>query len=258
MSTTGQVREELEAGVLTVVLNRPEKKNALTRAMYARLAEVFERAQNEAAVRVMVIRGAGGVFTAGNDLKDFMQEPPRGEESPVFRWLRQLAHFAKPLVMAVEGPAIGVGTTMLLHADLVYAAHGSRFHLPFVNLGLVPEGGSSFLLPRLVGLQKANELLMLGEPFGPEDARALGLVSEVHEPGALYTRVHDRARALARQPAGALREAKRLIRSTTEDSVHEALRREAIVFAERLSSPEAMEAFQAFFEKRKPDFSQFS
>lgn len=252
----GQVRAALEAGIFTVVLDRPEKKNALTRAMYTNLAEAFERAGTDAAIRVMVVRGSGGAFTAGNDLKDFMQDPPRGEDSPVFRFLFRLAQFEKPLVMAVEGPAVGVGTTMLLHADLVYAARGSRFSLPFVNLGLVPEGGSSVLLPQLAGLQKANELLMLGEPFGAEDARAFGLVSEVHEPEALYARVDERARALAAQPAGALQETKRLMRAHARGPVLDALRREAAVFTERLSSPEATEAFQAFFEKRKPNFAR--
>jgi len=241
--------------VLHLTLDRPEKKNALTRAMYARLADALAEAAEDADVRAVVLSGRDGVFTGGNDLMDFVQEPPTGPESPVFRFLHGAVAFPKPLVAAIAGPAIGIGTTILLHCDLAYAAPDARFKMPFVDLGLVPEAASSLLLPRLAGRARASELLLFGEAFSAETAREVGLVNEVvADPVA---RALERARALAQKPPEAVRQTKALLRHDAADATGEALAREGALFVERLASPEAQEAFTAFFEKRAPDFSRF-
>lgn len=252
------VRTSLEEGVLLIQIDRPEKKNALTAAMYAALAEAFRRASAEAAVRVVLLHGSEGTFTAGNDLGDFMQDPPRDESSPVFAFLEALRACTKPVIAAVAGPAIGIGTTLLLHADLVYASPSARFQLPFVNLGLSPEAASSLLLPRLVGHQRAAELLLFGEALGAEEALRLGLVNDVVTEARLLAHAAERARTLAAKPPAAVRLTKMLLRRHEAAAVREALRTEASHFVERLGSPEAAEAFAAFFERRAPDFSAFS
>jgi enoyl-CoA hydratase/carnithine racemase len=223
-------------------------------AMYQAMVDALARAEDDPEVRVIVFAGAGGAFTSGNDLMDFMQQPPTGEDSPVFRFLLAIAEGKKPTMAAVRGPAIGIGSTMLLHTDLVYAADDARFRLPFVDLGLVPEGASSFLLPRLAGYPRAADLLLFGEMFDAATARDAGLVAEVLPSAALDERVAARARTLADKPLGALIDAKRLLRASTRDAVRDAMRREGEIFMGRLTSPEAMEAMSAFFEKRKPDF----
>jgi len=255
--TEAAVVTSLEDRVLTIRFDRAAKKNALTVAMYEALVAALERARDDAGIRVVLLRGTDGVFTAGNDLQDFMQRPPTSADSPVGRFLELLVGFAKPLVAAVEGPAIGVGTTMLLHCDLVYAAEGTRFQLPFVPLGLCPEAGSSALLPALAGRALAAELLLLGEPFTPELAHRIGLVNRVVAPAELHELARARAKALAELPPASVRLTKRLMRESDGPGVEAALARESASFFERLRSPEAAEAMQAFFLKRKPDFSRF-
>lgn len=252
-----QVLYASEGGVATITLNRPEKKNALTVEMYASLVEGLTRAEQDTAVRVVLLRGEGDNFTSGNDLKDFMNDPPSGFDSPVFQLLLKLVDFEKPLVAAVHGAAIGIGTTALMHCDLVYAREDAKLHMPFVNLGLCPEGGSSLLFPRLVGMQKATEVLFFGDAFGAEDAKDMGLVNEVFPAASFDEEVRGRVERLVAQPAAALRAAKELLRGRHREELKDVMMREGAAFIERLVSSEAGEAFSAFFEKRKPDFTQF-
>lgn len=250
---------EREGSVTTLRINRPEKRNALTQAMYAGLADGLDAAALDPSVRVVVIAGSGGHFTAGNDLGDFLAEPPRDcSERPVGRFLRTIANFPKPLIAAVEGVAVGVGTTMLLHCDLVYADDTARLQLVFVNLGLVPEAASSLLLPRMIGNARASELLMFGEVFSAADAERYGIVSRMVPAGQLAALVAERAATLAAKPAGALRSTKHLLRHSTTDKVADRMAEEGVLFAAGLQSPEAREAMSAFMEKRKPDFSRFA
>jgi enoyl-CoA hydratase/carnithine racemase len=246
-----------EGRVRTVVINRPEKKNAITVSMYGRLADELAHAAEDPAIRVVVLTGVNGVFTAGNDLADFQKT--RHEETPTFSnpFLSALPLFPKPLLAGVNGLAVGIGTTMLLHCDLVYASSEAVFSLPFARLGLTPEAGSSLLLPRVAGLQRATELLMLGEPFDAQRAREAGLVNEVVAPNRLSQRVASRAEELAALPPAAVRQTKALIRLDLIDQLKEVMEREGAVFMEHLVSPEAAEAFAAFFEKRAADFSRF-
>ena len=255
MSDASNVAAERDGHVLRLTLDRPAKKNAITRAMYTALADALADAERDPAVRAVVLGGRGGAFTAGNDLGDFMMDPPTGPDSPTFRFLAAVSAFPKPLVAAVEGAAIGIGTTVLLHCDLAYAAPEALFKMPFVDLGLVPEAASSLLLPRLAGQARATELLMLGESFSAEVAREIGLVNEVvADPAA---RAVERARALAAKPPEAIRLTKALLRGETAEAVGATIAREGELFVGRLQSPEAEEAFTAFFEKRAPDFSRF-
>jgi enoyl-CoA hydratase/carnithine racemase len=247
---------ELRDGILRIEMRRPEKKNALTGAMYAAMADALERAAREDAVRVVLIHGQPGVFTAGNDLADFLNGPG-DPDRPVFRFLRGIAAAPKPLIAAVSGNAVGVGTTMLLHCDLVYAGASARFQLPFVNLGLCPEAASSLLLPRLVGHQRAAELLFFGEPFDAARARDIGLVNAIHPDAVLMDAALERARKLATLPAASLRATKMLLKKAQAAMVTQAMQDEGVIFQQQLASPEAKEAFSAFLEKRKPDFSRF-
>jgi enoyl-CoA hydratase/carnithine racemase len=238
--------------MLELRLNRPAKKNAITSAMYATLAEALGAAAEDSELRVVTILGSGGTFTSGNDLRDFQQAPPLDLDQPVFRFLRAISTFPKPLVAGVEGLAVGVGTTMLLHCDLVIAAANAQFSMPFVDLALVPEAGSSLLLPQLIGRHRAARHLMLGEPFDATTAFGYGLVTELVT-SDLETRVTQVAEKIAAKPPEAVRMTKRLLRSG-EEAVAARIEEEAKLFAARLSSPEAMEAFTAFFEKRPPNF----
>lgn len=248
---------ECDGAICVITLNRPDKKNAITADMYQALADAIGTAERDAAIRVILIHGAGGAFTAGNDLKDFLSNPPRGEASPVFRFLAAVSTAEKPIVAAVSGVAVGIGTTMLLHCDLVYAAENARFALPFVNLGISPEAGSSFLLPRIAGYQRAAELLLLGEPFDAAKARDAGIVTAVVPNDNVLDTAKAAAKKLAERPANSIRVTKRLMRKWDRDSVARAMKEEGDSFVALLSSPEAKEAFSAFLEKRKPDFSQF-
>jgi enoyl-CoA hydratase/carnithine racemase len=248
---------EREGGVLRVWFSRAEKKNAITAAMYQGLAHALRQAERDNAVRVALVHGAPEAFTAGNDLQDFLANPPNSNDAPAFQFLRTIHEFSKPLVAAVSGLAVGVGTTMLLHCDLVYCTPGTRFSLPFVNLGLCPEAGSSFLLPRLAGYQRAAELLMLGEPFTAETAQEIGLVNAIVPAESLLATAMATARKLAAKPAASLRETKMLMKQGIQDAVKLAMGDECEAFRERLESSEAKEAFTAFLEKRKPDFTKF-
>ncbi len=250
------VKVELRDGILDIVLNRPDKKNALTADMYRALVAAFHLGNAEAAARVILIRGQESAFTAGNDLGDFLNNPPQDMDAPVMQLLRLLPGIAKPLVAAVGGPAVGIGTTLLLHCDYVVAADNARFQLPFVNLGLCAEGASSFLLPLLVGQRRAAELLLLGEPFGAAQALDMGLANKVGAPNELVAAAEEVAAKLAAKPAAAVRATKQLMKGHWADAVRNAVDAEARQFMERLSSPEAKEAFQAFLEKRQPDFSR--
>ncbi len=245
-------------GVFRIEMARPEKKNALTAEMYATLADALAGADADPAVRVILISGAGGNFTAGNDLADFLEKPPMDESAPVYRFLEGFARLQKPFVAAVEGVAIGVGTTMLLHCDLAYAGSGARFALPFATLGLTPEAASSLLLPLRIGHARAAEMLMLGEPFSAQRALEVGIVNAVLPDGQVLDHALERCRKLSAQPAASLRLTKQLMKRAQQTLIRETMSFEAEVFKQRLVSPEAKEAFAAFFEKRKPDFSKFN
>lgn len=243
--------KNLDAGVLTLTFHRPDKKNAFTHAMYTEATEALLAADRDDAVRVVVLTGAGAAFTAGNDLGDFLANPPTGEDSPVFRYLHTLVELSKPVVASVDGAAVGIGTTMLLHCDFVLASERARFSMPFVNLGLCPEGASSVLLPRLAGGVLAAELLMFGEPFDAATALRAGIINRVVPAEKLAEATTERARALASRPLEALKVTKRLLREPLRAEVTAALSREGAEFVKRLSSPEAHEAFTAFLSRRK-------
>ena len=245
-----------EAGVMTITLNRLEKKNSITSAMYSAMTEALEQALADASVRAVLVQGHATVFSAGNDIADFLNNPPGGEDSPVIRFLRCFSTFAKPLVAAVCGPAVGIGTTMLLHCDLVYAGDNAAFSVPFVNLGLCPEAASSFLLPQMFGYHRAAEALLLGEPFMAEAALEVGLVNRIVPPTEANAVAQAQARKLALKPANALLETKRLMKKGQADLVARQIGEESASFGRMLREPAAREAFGAFMEKRKPDFSK--
>jgi len=244
--------------VTRIELARIDKKNALTQDMYAAIGQALSAAEADPQVRAMLIHGAPDCFTAGNDLKDFLERPPLGERSITADFLHQIADLKKPLLAAVGGAAVGIGTTLLLHCDLVYAAPNARFQLPFVRLGLVPEAGSSLLLPAIAGYQRAAELLMLGQPFDANKALAAGFVTEIVPETELIERARGAALALAELPPASVRLTKGLMKASLGRAVGEQIDAELGEFKERLGSPEAKEAMTAFFEKRKPDFSKFS
>jgi enoyl-CoA hydratase/carnithine racemase len=243
-------------GVLEIRLDRPEKKNALTRAMYDAMVAAFTQVDVDPTLRVALLTGTGDTFTSGNDIADFQSRAAGGGQSSASRFLPTIASMQKPLIAAVNGAAIGVGTTMLAHCDLIVAARSARFVMPFTSLGLVPEAASSLLFPRMLGYQRANALLLLGEPLDAETAFQWGFVNRVVDDTALMDTAHDMARRLAALPPQAVRLTKRLIRHGATD-VAERIEEELVLFRERVASPEAREAFAAFMEKRKPDFSRF-
>jgi enoyl-CoA hydratase/carnithine racemase len=236
-------------GVCEMRLNRPEKRNAITIAMYDALWDALVRAEADDSVRAILLSGAGASFTAGNDLQDFMSQPQPGDHGPV-RFVRLLPKIHKVLIAAVHGSTVGIGVTMLLHCDLVLAARGTRLSMPFVKLGLVPEAASSLLLPRLIGHQRASELLLLGVPIDAATALNLGLVNRVVEDDTLLEEARTLARAVAEQPAGALRATKQLLKSETGMSAR--IEEELQAFQERLGSAEFKNAAQAFFGKNRP------
>lgn len=248
-------------GVATIEIARPEKKNALTVAMYQAMTDAIAAAVADKTVRAVLITGQPGIFTSGNDIEDFMSRPPgQGSDSldsPVFKFMQALLGCDKPVVAAVTGAAIGIGTTMLLHCDFVYVSDEARLAMPFVSLGLVPEFASSLLVPQLLGHQRAAEKLLLGDPFTPEQAVEWGLANAVLPAGEVVNHARRIAERFNGLPPGAVQGAKQLLRGPQREAIVNTIRSEGALFAARLRSPEAMEAFQAFFQKRKPDFSKF-
>jgi enoyl-CoA hydratase/carnithine racemase len=236
--------------VARIELARPEKKNAITTEMYVQMAEALAAADADREVRAVLIRGSRDCFTAGNDLADFLQRPP-GAKSPTWKFFETLPALSKPIVAAVAGPAVGIGTTLLLHCDFVYATPAARFQLPFVPLGIVPEFGSTYLLPLLAGYQRAAELLLLGQPFTAEKAREIGIVTELVAEEQLMEKAEKTAVALAALPPESMRLTKQLMKSAHAEAVRRQIAEEGRIFIERLASPEAKEAMRAILEKRK-------
>ena len=251
------IRTETKNRVMSIEIARTDKKNALTQDMYRAMSQALTAADADAQVRAILIHGARDCFTAGNDLKDFLDRDPHAGPAASFAFISGLPKVAKPLIAAVGGAAVGVGTTMLLHCDLVYAAPGARFQMPFVPLGLVPEAASSLLLPMIAGYQRAAELLMLGQPFGADKALAAGFVTEIVPEDKLLDHARAAAAAVAALPPASVRLTKQLMKRQLRDAIAAQMQEEGRVFAERLQSGEAKEAMNAFFEKRKPDFSRF-
>ena len=245
-----------EDGITTLTFNRVDKKNSITAAMYAALADAVEAARDDAAVRCVVFQGHETIFSAGNDISDFLNNPPAGEDAPVFRFLRAIATFPKPLLAGVCGPAVGIGTTLLLHCDLVYAGDNAAFSMPFVNLGLCPEAASSLLVPQMMGYHRAAEALLLGEPFMAEAALEVGLVNRVLAPSEVTHYTQSVARKLVAKPLSSLVETKRLMKKGNAAQVMAVMAEEGASFGRMLREPAAREAFSAFMERRKPDFSK--
>ena len=249
------IRSEITGRVARVRFDRLDKKNAITAEMYAQLGAALSAADADAKVRAVLLHGSADCFTAGNDVADFLNVPRNPGASPARALFDALPNMKKPVVAAVGGPAVGIGSTMLLHCDLVFAAPGARFQLPFVPLGIVPEFGSTFLLPLLAGYQRAAKLLLLGQPFTAQEALEAGMVTAVVSD--VIGEAEKAANALAALPPESIRLTKRLMRARYAESLAAAIEEETRIFTERLSSPEAKEAMSAFLEKRKPDFSRF-
>lgn len=250
------ILQHIDQGVMTLTFNRLDKKNSITAAMYASLADAVEHAQTNPEVRVVLIQGHETIFSAGNDIADFLNHPPSGLDAPVFRFLRAIAGFSKPLLAAVAGPAVGIGTTLLFHCDLVYAGDNAAFSMPFVNLGLCPEAGSSILVPQMMGHHRAAEALLMGEPFMAEAAQEVGLINRVVPPTEVNSYAQAQARKLAVKPLSSLVETKRLMKSGQSAQIMAQIEAEAASFGRMLQEPAAREAFGAFMEKRRPDFSK--
>jgi enoyl-CoA hydratase/carnithine racemase len=249
---------ERSNGILRVEFNRPEKKNAMTGGMYTGLADIFNAAAEDEQIRVVLWHSAGDAFSAGNDVGDFLKNPPGPGESPQARLMDAFVRFEKPIVVAVQGAAIGGGTTMLTHCDVVYAGESAKFQLPFINLALVPEFGSSYSLPARIGHLRAAELFLLGEPFTAARAAELGLVTRVVPDRDLLATATATAQKLAAKPNGALRASKRLLKQGFIDHVKAAIKVENQAFSERVRSAEAKEALSAFLEKRPPNFTKLA
>lgn len=256
MDNSNWVLSTKNESVLELVINRPERKNALSLAMYQKLAEQLREAATDATVRVAIISGAAGCFTSGNDLEDFARGADLNpESSPITRFMMTLLDFPKPVIVAVDGLAIGIGTTLLLHCDLAYASPNSQFRMPFAQLGLCPEYASSFLVPRLVGHLKASEWLLLGNTFGATEAERGGIINQIVDDPLQVARAKA-AQLVAMAPA-ALRATKALLRAPIQEQTRKTLAGEFQLFGERLRGPEFAEAAAAFFAKRAPDFSRF-
>jgi enoyl-CoA hydratase/carnithine racemase len=252
------IQTELQNGVLHLILNRPEKKNALTSAMYSTLVEALQRAESDAAVRVIILRSNGDSFTAGNDIEDFVQKPWKGQAvPPAEQFIRAVAFATKPVIAAAHGLAVGIGTTILLHCDLVYAAEETKLMMPFVNLGIIPEAGSTLLLPSLIGHQRAAELMLLAAPVSAQRACELGIVNRVVPADQLLSTAVTAAQILAEKPASAIRLSKQMMKQHLRADLDRVIREEVLAIAGQLDAPETVEALTAFLEKRKPDFSRF-
>lgn len=256
--STEHILTSVEDRVLTIRLNRPEKKNALTQAMYTAMADSLRHADQDASVRAILIAGTRDCFCSGNDLQDFLDVPPTGEDAPVLRLMRALAEARKPVVAALNGPAVGLGTTLLFQVDLAYAGETTRFHMPFVNIGICPEFASSYLLPRMIGHAHAAELLMLAEPFTAARALECKLINAVLPDAQVHEHARAKALKLAQQPPNALRTTKMLLKRWNVPTVNDAIAFEALHLMSMLKGPEALEAISAFMQKRKPDFSKFA
>ena len=247
-----------EAGIAAITINRPEKRNAITGAMYGQIVAHLAQAAADPAVRAVVLAGAGGTFTAGNDLKDFANPEFAKLDSPVLTFMQGLAAFEKPVIAGVRGMAVGIGVTMLLHCDLVFVADDATLSMPFTSLGLVPEFASTLLLPLVAGRARAAEKLLLGRPFPAHEAVVMGIANAVLPSAEVEAHALDVARAFTSLPPGAVRDTKRLLREAQSTAVHEAILREAAHFGPRLAGAEAREAIAAIIEKRRPDFSRFA
>ncbi|PIE42054.1 MAG: enoyl-CoA hydratase [Gammaproteobacteria bacterium] len=259
MSASETIQTQLSDGILSITMNRPEKKNALTHDMYRGLVNALEELENNPEARVGFITGTRECFTAGNDLADFLNNPPeQGSQPPVFQYIKKLPTLSKPLVAAINGPVIGVGVTMLLHCDLVYAATDSKLQMPFASLGACPEAGSSVLLPRLMGYQRAAQLLMLSDFFSAQEGKEWGLINDVFSPDEYQEKAYEQAKRLALQPASSLRVTKMMLRKAQREELDAIMDLEIEYFSKMLQSPEAKEALNAFMEKRTPDFTQFN
>ena len=256
-----EILSSIENGILTLEFNRPERKNAITAAMYQSMADALTAAETDTAVRAILLAGKPEIFTAGNDLEDFMKTAPTGgaiEDRSVYKFMMALSGASKPVVAAVAGNAVGIGTTLLMHCDLVYAADNAKFSMPFVQLGLCPEFASSLLLTQIAGYPRAAEKLMLGEAFGAQEALDMGLISKVLPVDELRAYAEGQAAKLVALPASSIRVTKELMKAARKAPTSETIAAENIHFSKMLSSPEAKEAFMAFFQKRKPDFTQFA
>jgi enoyl-CoA hydratase/carnithine racemase len=251
-----EIITERSASMLRVELNRPAKKNAMTSSMYVTLADVFDDAAKDERVRVVLWHGAGDSFCAGNDIEDFLKNPPGPGNFPQARLMEALVDFDKPLIAAVQGAAIGGGTTMLTHCDLVYAGESAKFQMPFVNLALVPEFGSSFSIPARIGHIRAAELILLGLSFDARKAADLGLVTQVVSDQNLLATASETARKLAAKPAGALQASKKLMKQSFSEQIKAAMKAENEEYSARVRSEDAKEAFAAFLQKRPPNFNR--
>jgi len=247
-----------ENGILRIEFNRPDKKNSITAAMYQLMADAIKDGEADTAVRVILFCGKPDVFSAGNDLEDFMNTKGDLENRPVAQFLSGLSMASKPVIAAVSGMAIGIGVTLLLHCDQIYAAEHTKFSMPFAKLGLCPEFASSLLLPEMIGYHRAAELLLFGESFSAEQAFDMGLVNKVLPAADLMTHAYTQAAKLVILPASSLRTTKRLMKARHAETVIAHMVEEGSQFSAMLQSPEAKEAFTAFFERRKPDFTRFS
>ena len=251
-----EIITERSGSLLRVQLNRPAKRNAMTSGMYAILADVFNEAAKDERTRAVLWHGAGDSFCAGNDIEDFLRNPPGPGNSAQARLMTALLEFDKPLVAAVQGAAIGGGTTMLLHCDFVYAGESAKFQMPFVNLAVVPEFGSSCFVPMRIGHIRAAELILLGLPFDAKRAADLGFVTQVVSDRTLLATATETARKLGAKPAGALQASKRLLKQSFHDQVRAAMKAENEEFSVQVRSEDAKEALTAFVEKRQPDFTR--
>ncbi|AZE63070.1 MULTISPECIES: enoyl-CoA hydratase-related protein [Pseudomonas] len=245
------ILQQRERGLLTLQLNRPDKKNALTRAMYTQLAEALEQADADSDICAVLLQGSSECFTAGNDISDFLDQPPNDLDSPPFHFMKSLLNCRKPVIAAVAGAAVGIGTTLLLHCDLVYISRDARLRMPFVNLGLCPEFGSSLILPRLLGHAKAAELLLLGEGFTGEQAAAWGIATEALGSGeAALAKAREMAERFESLAPGAVQVTKQLMKSVDREQLRLVIEEEGALFTQRLRSPEAIAALSGFIARR--------
>jgi enoyl-CoA hydratase/carnithine racemase len=251
------IRTHTADGVCTIEIARPEKKNALTVAMYQQMADAIGAAHDEPSVRAILIHGQPDIFTAGNDLEDFMKNPPADEKAPVFQFMAALGYAEKPVIAAVNGAAVGIGTTLLLHCELAYCADNAMFSMPFVSLGLCSEFASSLLVPLNAGYHKAAEKLLLGEPMSAEEALEMRIVNRILPPNEVLDHARKQALRFNGLPPTSVRETKRLMKAGWRSLTEKIIQDEARSFARMLRTDEAKEAFNAFFERRKPDFSRF-